>query len=186
MISSFGAVAYRTSSAKVCIGIGFERTTERKIKVPEPQKLMKLLGFRWKKISVLGCIPLGGCVSVFMIQDHSKQSKIKVTLVSTLGMDSSVLLCTMIHVILDRRRSCSWSSLKNIFYLKAIKVGNLLGPNKFRLFITTTIQEKEFKFQKNLFTILFSVFTDDSILTSSTQGTYNRRFIIGKKRDLLC
>ena len=73
---------------RVCIGIGFEWTTQWKIKISEPQKLMKLLE---KIIPVLGCFPLGGRVSVFMMQDHSKQSKIKVTLESTLGMDGSVI-----------------------------------------------------------------------------------------------
>ena len=73
---------------RVCTGIGFEWTTQWKIKISEPQKLMKLLE---KIIPVLGCFPLGGRVSVFMMQDHSKQSKIKVTLESTLGMDGSVI-----------------------------------------------------------------------------------------------
>ena len=55
----------------------------------------------------------------------------------------------IISVILDRR-SCSWSSIKNTFYLKTSSIGNLLWPSKFRLFylVWQLRYERKIKFQK--------------------------------------
>ena len=55
----------------------------------------------------------------------------------------------IIPVILDRR-SCSWSSIKNTFYLKTSSIGNLLWPSKFRLFylVWQLRYERKIKFQK--------------------------------------